>query len=151
MQLQILTSNVSSPTRLQHETKIATMLPTLQPQRPNVPRPNRHFGSNPLYQQQARPDQTSSIHQQPRSQVEALSPFTHLLPSTQRAQSTCSVQQYDPATRHPVFFTERLRRAGTTPGYVVREGLSPVAEGYAWVDNAWEGLEREVGERGTKL
>ncbi len=50
-----------------------------------------------------------------------------------------------------MFFTERLRKVGTTPSGVVRDGSSPVAEGYAWVNKGPEGLEGWEEEMRTKL
>lgn len=140
--------------KLPFDDEITIMLPALQSHRPKVSPPNRDIVSDPLHQQQTRQGQYSALHQPPRSQVEALSPFAHLVPSQSLVQSdlqSFSTGKYDPAVRHPVFFTERLQKAGTSSPDVVTNGLSPVAEGYAWVNKGSEGLEGGMGEMRTKL
>lgn len=62
----------------------------------------------------------------PRSQMEALPP----------AFASKPPQIYDPATRHPVFFTSALRR----PPFPLPDGacavVNPVAWGYVWEEAA---------------
>lgn len=88
------------------------MLPHLQPHRPRLPPPSLH----PPHFQQTRASPTLA----PRSQIEALPP------------------SYDPASRHPVFFSERWRKCAHEAAGGGAEA-SPVAQGYCW------------GERGAKL
>ena len=62
---------------------------------------------------------------------------------------------YDPAVRHPVFFTESLRKAPGLAG--AGEGVggvwSPVAVGYVWAmgPEAGAGAGSAGGEGGSKL
>ncbi|KAF2248818.1 hypothetical protein BU26DRAFT_483872 [Trematosphaeria pertusa] len=61
----------------------------------------------------------------PRSQIEAMPPFSPAAPMlpTQR-------MVYDSAVRHPVFFTEQLRKPPFPIPQIASQGWSPVASGY---------------------
>ncbi|KAL3420031.1 hypothetical protein PVAG01_08530 [Phlyctema vagabunda] len=92
----------------------------------------------PMNQQQTRQTSASSAVQYhppfaPRSQIEAMPPFPAMrsLPAQGPAQIIL-----DAAKRHPVFFTDRLKRAPT--GVNTGEGLSssPIAKGYIFNDGA---------------
>ncbi|PBP21857.1 hypothetical protein BUE80_DR007296 [Diplocarpon rosae] len=118
------------------------MISSMQPSRPKVPRPDP---PPPLNQQQTRTSSTLSsqtpLARIPRSQMEAMPPFS----STPRNQHEPVLTQstLDPSKRHPVFFTQRLKKAPA--GASVGSGWSsPVAAGYVF-DNGG----RRVG--GVKL
>lgn len=80
----------------------------------------------------------------PRSQFETLPPAAEL--AVRQRQGLIAPAQrrevvLDAATRHPVFFTERLKK----PPNGVRSGasISPVAEGYVFNDagRRWGGVD----------
>lgn len=121
-----------------------TMISSLQPSRPKAP--PSHTSSPPLNQQPTRTF-TSSIptsaftpptpqYLPPRNQIEALPP--RLAPRP--ANLVLEQQQFFSALRHPVFFTERFKKA--PPGVNSGGGgwQSPVAEGYVYND----GVRRSV-------
>ncbi|KAF2009909.1 hypothetical protein BU24DRAFT_66926 [Aaosphaeria arxii CBS 175.79] len=129
------------------------MLPALQPSRPKIQPPSRPIT---LPHQQIRnthdlplplptpPKQNSPPPQQnpttrPRNQIEAMPPYAHHHTSHQQ-QRQAQAQAYDPAKRHPVFFTERLRKPPFRVPDVVGSGYSPVASGYI--------VERVLGVKG---
>lgn len=53
--------------------------------------------------------------------------------------------QYDPATRHPVFFTAALRRPPFPLPEGACRGVSPVAWGYVWEEAARAGGAKREG------
>lgn len=72
----------------------------------------------------------------PKSQMEAMPPFQPLA-TPSRPQSSLShlasaplYQQYDSAVRHPVFFTDRLRKPPFPLPGERSSSVSPVAHGY---------------------
>ncbi|KAG9241698.1 hypothetical protein BJ878DRAFT_519299 [Calycina marina] len=85
--------------------------------------PSRSFTSHPF---------TSS----PKSQMEAMPP--HLTQTEERTrQNICRTEQqmaHDAAMRHPVFFTDRLKKtpAGVQTGNM--SWASPIARGYVFED-----------------
>ncbi|KAF2429018.1 hypothetical protein EJ08DRAFT_698811 [Tothia fuscella] len=112
------------------------MFSSLQPHRPTIQPPNPH----PTHQQsrQFHPTQPlqppnlqlQSLQRPPKSQIEAMPPSfsppaTHFTPP----QSTIR-PQWDPATCHPVFFTQSLRK----PPFPFTDSgggmVNPVAFGY---------------------
>ncbi|PSN61889.1 hypothetical protein BS50DRAFT_613484 [Corynespora cassiicola Philippines] len=109
------------------------MFPALQPSRPKVQQPS----SRPPHAQQSRTTHhepqkphTSALEAvRPRSQIEAMppSPFG-------AAQKQPLFQPprgfYDAAVRHPVFFTEQLRKPPFPIPEAASQGWSPVASGY---------------------
>ncbi|KAH7411264.1 hypothetical protein BKA64DRAFT_663051 [Cadophora sp. MPI-SDFR-AT-0126] len=125
------------------------MFTSMQPSRPKLP---HHHPNPPSNQQQQRTSSTlSSQHQDssyssippqtpplPRNQIEAMPP----LPFPVARTSFLAPQQmiHDASKRHPVFFTERLKKAPEG----VRAGngnwSSPVASGYVFND----GVKRRV-------
>jgi hypothetical protein len=123
------------------------MISTLQPNRPHVcpfhlshlDQPNYYFqlpiqSSSPLNQQPSRPFSTLA----PRTQMEALPPFQS--PVVSRGVNGGMVM--DAAIRHPVFFTDRLRKAPNGVGTGNGMG-SPVTEGYVFE----AGVRKEGGAR----
>ncbi|CAL3962719.1 unnamed protein product [Diplocarpon coronariae] len=114
----------------------------MQPSRPKVPHPQP---PPPLNQQQTRTSSTLpsriSLPRTPRTQIEATPPFATAL----RNQHESALTQFilDPSKRHPVFFTEGLKKAPA--GVNAGSGWgSPVAEGYVFND-------RWTREGGVKL
>ncbi|KAM3067198.1 hypothetical protein ACMFMG_005435 [Clarireedia jacksonii] len=115
------------------------MISSLQPKRPNVPSPSTSAPPPPI---------PTPVYQPPRTQIEALPPSSTtmstsygLLPLYTRAGTLV----LDPATRHPVFFTPRLRK--TPSGVRAHEfgeerTRSPVARGYVYESGSVE--EREL-------
>ncbi|KAF2688218.1 hypothetical protein K458DRAFT_294350 [Lentithecium fluviatile CBS 122367] len=124
------------------------MLPALQPSRPKAPQQLSqptythiqtravHETPQPYTQPHTQPHVqrlpatlSMSLSQQqntfkPRSQIEAMHPFAASSPfSPPRAF-------YDSAIRHPVFFTETLRKPPFPIPAVASQGWSPVASGY---------------------
>ncbi|PBP16826.1 hypothetical protein BUE80_DR012444 [Diplocarpon rosae] len=115
------------------------MIPSLQPSRPKVP---CSHPPPPLNQQRTRTSSTLSsqmpVSRIPRSQIEAMPPYS----STPRNQHEPALTQptLDPSKRHPVFFTERLKKAPA--GVSAGSGwTSPVAAGYVFNN----GVKREGG------
>ncbi|KAF2451444.1 hypothetical protein P171DRAFT_468009 [Karstenula rhodostoma CBS 690.94] len=112
------------------------MFPSLQPHRPQPPqqpaRPScahqqiraAHATPPPSAPSQA-PGHTPTAAPQlkPRSQIEAMPPFSShpLVPPR---------SVYDSAVRHPVFFTEQLRKPPFPIPTAATHGWNPVASGY---------------------
>ncbi|KAL5114821.1 hypothetical protein ACEQ8H_007314 [Pleosporales sp. CAS-2024a] len=107
------------------------MLPSLQPSRPKPPHPSAH----PTFVHQQRRAVHESAHQQqpedstvhatlvqPRNQIEAMPPS---LPRPGVAPAF-----YDSAVRHPVFFTQNLKKPPFPIPPIASQGWSPVANGY---------------------
>ncbi|KAL2349711.1 hypothetical protein BJ546DRAFT_866359, partial [Cryomyces antarcticus] len=70
----------------------------------------------------------------PRSQLEAMPPHLSPLSLQARMPSSPVTQHYNASIRHPVFFTERLRKAPFPLPIAARGSMSPVAEGYILED-----------------
>ncbi|KAL5396616.1 hypothetical protein PMIN06_003989 [Paraphaeosphaeria minitans] len=111
------------------------MFPSLQPHRPQPP---QHPARPSYAHQQTRvshvnppsaPPQTpgsaatAAPQLKPRSQIEAMPPFASrpLVPPR---------SVYDSAVRHPVFFTEQLRKPPFPIPSAATHGWNPVASGY---------------------
>ncbi|KAG9194685.1 hypothetical protein G6011_04720 [Alternaria panax] len=114
------------------------MLPSLQPSRP---KPHQQQPSAPSFAHQQRraahpPSQASQRPAtqppnplpntpRPRSQIEAMPPF-----GPPKTPATFFTPVYDSAIRHPVFFTQNLKK----PPFPIPQGASqasnPVASGY---------------------
>ncbi|KAJ5065544.1 hypothetical protein J3E74DRAFT_414531 [Bipolaris maydis] len=108
------------------------MLPSLQPSRPKPPQQS----SQPAYAQQRRA--THSLQQiisqppslplnppKPHSQVEAMPPF-----GPPQTPASFFTPVYDSAVRHPVFFTQNLKKPPFPLPQVASQGCNPVASGY---------------------
>ncbi|KAK4915194.1 hypothetical protein LTR28_013584, partial [Elasticomyces elasticus] len=88
-------------------------------------------------QKQQQKHQQPSQHPHPRSntpnsrsQLEAMpAHFSALSPQPQFSSSPIT-QHYNPSTRHPVFFTERLRKAPFPLPNAARGSIHPAVEGY---------------------
>ncbi|KAH6882716.1 hypothetical protein BKA58DRAFT_23655 [Alternaria rosae] len=61
----------------------------------------------------------------PRSQIEAMPPF-----GPPQTPATFFTPVYDSAIRHPVFFTQNLKKPPFPIPQVASQGCSPVASGY---------------------
>ncbi|QIW98891.1 hypothetical protein AMS68_004409 [Peltaster fructicola] len=98
------------------------MFSSLQPSRPKARLIHDTTARKPLHQHQIR-----SI-KSPRTQIEAMPP--HQAPVQSPA---LPLPQFNPATMHPVFFTEHWRK----PPFQMpmASGFSPVATGYVFGDN----------------
>lgn len=143
------------------------MLPSLQPSRPKVFTPHAHTAyhslliltqlphqpTQPTYahqqrrtthelpqqqQQQQQPPHATPVNQKPRSQVEAM-------PPSRTSPFRPPQSFYDAATRHPVFFTNNLRKPPFPIPQTPSQGWNPVAIGYI------QERERVTGGAGTKL
>lgn len=66
--------------------------------------------------------QATVSHARPRSQIEAVPPFPPRQPSASAF--------YDSAVRHPVFFTQNLKKPPFPIPQIASQGWSPVANGY---------------------
>ncbi|EKD21688.1 hypothetical protein MBM_00801 [Drepanopeziza brunnea f. sp. 'multigermtubi' MB_m1] len=149
----------------------------MQPSRPKIPQ-RRPFPPTPSNQQQTRTLSTplevqgqvqQQVQQQPtyntpplqrprvlfpRSQIEAMPPFAAPAgPAPRNALLAVARDQQimmllDAATRHPVFFTERLKKAPRGVDAGSGKLCSPVAEGYVYEDGVGRGGR---GEGGVKL
>ncbi|KAI9053034.1 hypothetical protein LZ554_003304 [Drepanopeziza brunnea f. sp. 'monogermtubi'] len=90
----------------------------------------------------------------PRSQIEAMPPFAASAGPAPRnsflaaARDQRMMMLLDAATRHPVFFTERLKKAPRGVDAGGGKLCSPVAEGYVYEDGVVRGGR---GEGGVKL
>ncbi|KAM0162999.1 hypothetical protein ACHAPG_001370 [Botrytis cinerea] len=151
------------------------MIPSLQPKRPTVPIPTTSSTpppnppatsmSPPTYQSQSpfptaspsfcAPSFPTPASIPPRTQIEALPPHATPLQSTDATSPFLHLTYrngkfvLDSAKRHPVFFTDRLRRAPTGVeaneyAYEDWKAGSPVASGYVYESG-------EVQEREAKL
>ncbi|KUJ07045.1 uncharacterized protein LY89DRAFT_743368 [Mollisia scopiformis] len=116
------------------------MISSLQPSRPKVPPSN---SSPPLNQQPTRtftstPGPPTFQYLPPRNQIEAMPP-TVPLPTTLVLGHP--QQQFQSAMRHPVFFTDRFKKA--PPGVNSGNGSwsTPVAEGYVYNDGVRKGVD----------
>ncbi|KAF1924286.1 uncharacterized protein M421DRAFT_103897 [Didymella exigua CBS 183.55] len=123
------------------------MLPSLQPSRPKVsqqpfqPNHQQRRTTHELSQQPQphhQPTFSSPSTSRPRSQIEAMPPVRTSLSSPPQSF-------YDAATRHPVFFTNNLRKPPFPIPQIPSHGWSPVANGYI------QERERTQGGSGTKL
>ncbi|KAF2808294.1 uncharacterized protein BDZ99DRAFT_51312 [Mytilinidion resinicola] len=121
------------------------MLPALQPSRPKLPqqdyqRPSYlHQQTRTLQYPSIPPPPVSSApsstvsQKKPRNQIEAMSPFAPPLQTLQTLQTrnpTFSPSAYDSAVRHPVFFTQQLRKPPFPLPQNAAQGANPVAFGY---------------------
>jgi len=115
------------------------MISSLQPKRPSVPSPSTT----------APPPIPTPVYQPPRTQIEALPPSATPMSTTSYGllplYTKAGTLVLDPATRHPVFFTPRLRK--TPSGVRAHEfgeerTRSPVARGYVYESGGVE--EREL-------
>ncbi|EOA86877.1 hypothetical protein ACJQWK_08436 [Exserohilum turcicum] len=114
------------------------MIPSQQPSRPKPPQQS----PQPSYAQQqrralhispqasqpqalARPSALPVNPPKPRSQVEAMPPFGPL-----QTPATFFTPVYDSAIRHPVFFTQNLKKPPFPIPQVASQGWNPVANGY---------------------
>ncbi|KAF2873303.1 hypothetical protein BDV95DRAFT_627267 [Massariosphaeria phaeospora] len=103
------------------------MLPALQPSRPkrraSHEQPQQPLTGSALNTAQ----QVSSGYElaRPRSQIKAMPPFGPARNSLLPAHA-----MYDSAVRHPVFFTENLRKSPFPIPSMGSHGWSPVACGY---------------------
>ncbi|KAF1838065.1 hypothetical protein BDW02DRAFT_565328 [Decorospora gaudefroyi] len=108
------------------------MIPALQPSRPKPPQQS----PLPTYAQQQQrraTHETSHTQQQPTnlqpfkptSQIEAMPPFGP--PQTPPSFFT---PLYDSAVRHPVFFTQTLKKPPFPIPHGASQGWNPVASGY---------------------
>lgn len=80
------------------------------------------------------------VEQKPRSQIEAMPPSeTPDINTNTKTANECRVPRVilDPAKRHPVFFTDRFKKA---PNGVLGGRGGPVSEGYVFE----EGERREA-------
>ncbi|KAG4418673.1 hypothetical protein IFR04_008209 [Cadophora malorum] len=127
------------------------MFTSLQPSRQKVP---HHQPPPPMNQQQIRtssgissPAPKSSytsipppLPRFPRNQIEAMPPLPFSLPAARNPILAPQQMVLDASKRHPVFFTERLKKA--PEGVRAGNGTwsSPVATGYVFND----GVQRRV-------
>ncbi|KAF2645367.1 hypothetical protein P280DRAFT_545348 [Massarina eburnea CBS 473.64] len=112
------------------------MISSLQPQRPKPPqqRPQptlphqqtRATHNAPLTQPTSHSYPQPLGPQRPRSQLEAMPPFS----ATSTSPFSPPRAFYDSAVRHPVFFTEQLRKPPFPIPQMASQGWSPVASGY---------------------
>lgn len=70
----------------------------------------------------------------PRTQMEAMPPFAAAAQLRNSQTLGLGPQQLDASTRHPVFFTERLKKAPAGVAWGGGAWCSPVAEGYVFED-----------------
>ncbi|OAL04155.1 hypothetical protein IQ06DRAFT_324587 [Phaeosphaeriaceae sp. SRC1lsM3a] len=107
------------------------MLPSLQPSRPKPPQ--QSAPSTYVHQQRRAVHETTHQNQspdtardspatRPRNQLEAMPPHQ---PAHAPAHSF-----YDSAIRHPVFFTQNLKKPPFPIPQIASQGWSPVANGY---------------------
>jgi len=118
------------------------MLPALQPSRPKIPQQDHrssylHQQTRSLQYPSITPTSPSnaptsvSLQKKPRNQIEAMSPFsTPLQPLQTRNPSALASRAYDSAVRHPVFFTNQLRKPPFPLSQNAAHGVNPVAFGY---------------------
>ncbi|ORY18287.1 hypothetical protein BCR34DRAFT_621435 [Clohesyomyces aquaticus] len=122
------------------------MLPALQPSRPKLPQPhpranyphqqNRtthtHTHEGPLNPSspprknpapKGSPSPSKSLPLKPRNQIEAMPPLPLFAPAR-------NPSFYDSAVRHPVFFTEQLRKPPFPIPSMASQGWNPAANGY---------------------
>ncbi|KAI8942723.1 hypothetical protein NX059_000771 [Plenodomus lindquistii] len=71
------------------------------------------------------PAQNSATSPKPRSQIEAMPPF-----GPPQTPATFFTPLYDSAVRHPVFFTQNLKKPPFPLPQAASQGWSPVANGY---------------------
>ncbi|TGO40045.1 hypothetical protein BHYA_0043g00320 [Botrytis hyacinthi] len=151
------------------------MIPSLQPKRPTVPIPTTPSTpppnppttsmSPPTYQSESSfPTASPSFHAPafpttapipPRTQIEALPPHTTPLQTTDSTSPFLHLTHrngkfiLDSAKRHPVFFTDRLRKAPTgveANEYAFEDWKagSPVASGYVYESGEVQGREAKL-------
>ncbi|OCK78865.1 hypothetical protein K432DRAFT_383562 [Lepidopterella palustris CBS 459.81] len=119
------------------------MLPALQSSRPTYSPQYRA----PIYpHQQTRSEQHQSgssnasqatipqspYSHKPKNQIEAMPPFDPAPPAAFFASraNNLTVHSYDSAIRHPVFFTEQLRKPPFPLPEMASLGVNPAAHGY---------------------
>ncbi|KAK0119588.1 hypothetical protein ONS95_011028 [Cadophora gregata] len=123
------------------------MFSPMQPSRPKLP---HHLPPQPTSQQQIRTSSTlssqypippctsipSTLSVFPRNQIEAMPPLPFPLAVARNPISEAQKMILDASKRHPVFFTERLKKA--PEGVNAGDGIwsSPVAKGYVFNDGA---------------
>ncbi|UPX19055.1 uncharacterized protein EKO05_0009331 [Ascochyta rabiei] len=122
------------------------MIPSLQPSRPKplqqATQPTYVYQqrrtTHGLPQPQPMPSCSPPASQRPQSQIEAMPPA--------RTSSSFPAQSfYDAATRHPVFFTNNLRKPPFPIPQMRSQGWNPVANGYI------QERAKAQGGGGTKL
>jgi len=119
------------------------MLPALQPKRPTVNPPQKPQPGYAEQQKRSITDQslpaapppphnhtahgssTSQLQRRPRNQLEAMPPF-----GPPQAPLMPPRALYDSAVRHPVFFSEQLRKPPFPIPQMGSHGFSPIASGY---------------------
>ncbi|CAO2654891.1 Nn.00g116240.m01.CDS01 [Neocucurbitaria sp. VM-36] len=113
------------------------MLPGLQPSRPKPPQQPAlptyaheqrrivHEASRPASTANPQPPNTTISLSRPRSQVEAMPPF-----GPAQTPATFFTPLYDSAIRHPVFFTQNLKKPPFPIPQNTSQGWNPVASGY---------------------
>ncbi|RMZ72643.1 hypothetical protein GMOD_00007655 [Pyrenophora seminiperda CCB06] len=110
------------------------MFPSLQPSRPKPPQHSSHHP--PTQQQQQRRVHVSQQSQplstpllspatKPQSQIEAMPPF-----GPTQTPATFFTPVYDSAIRHPVFFTQHLKKPPFPIPQAAAQSWNPVASGY---------------------
>ncbi|KAH8728744.1 hypothetical protein GQ44DRAFT_646557 [Phaeosphaeriaceae sp. PMI808] len=114
------------------------MFPGSQPTRPKPPQQSAlptyaHQQRREAHEASLRPQPTSAQAiapstntARPQSQIEAMPPFR----TTQNFATYQPPTFYDSATRHPVFFTQNLRKPPFPIPQIASQGWSPVASGY---------------------
>ncbi|KAH7398439.1 hypothetical protein BKA66DRAFT_203743 [Pyrenochaeta sp. MPI-SDFR-AT-0127] len=113
------------------------MLPGLQPSRPKPPQQSAlptyahqhrravHESSQDISPQIPQPSRSMLGPARPRSQVEAMPPF-----GPAQTPATFFTPLYDSAIRHPVFFTQNLKKPPFPIPQSTGQGYNPVASGY---------------------
>ncbi|KAF1994432.1 hypothetical protein P154DRAFT_475986 [Amniculicola lignicola CBS 123094] len=98
------------------------------------------------------PTLASPPPQRPRSQIEAMPPFA---PAPARAPTQAQAHAFPPphmlynsATRHPVFFTETLRKPPFPIPRLAAQAWNPVASGYIFEGGKSREGDGEGGSRG---
>ncbi|KAK3712838.1 hypothetical protein LTR37_008929 [Vermiconidia calcicola] len=106
------------------------MFSTLQPSRPKThPAPS----PDPLHQQQIRGAHPEQQRTAPSNQIEAMPPHkTPMMANNLEMQQNQSMPVYNPATTHPVFFTNWRKPPFPMP---TCNGFSPAATGYVFGDS----------------
>ncbi|CAN9219212.1 unnamed protein product [Alternaria alternata] len=113
------------------------MFPSLQPSRPkphqqpatlsfaHQQRRAAHPPSQASQQPTTQPSNPFTNVSKPRSQIEAMPPF-----GPPQTPATFFTPVYDSAIRHPVFFTQNLKKPPFPIPQAASQGWSPVASGY---------------------
>ena len=121
-------------TRYLHPNRTAAQLLILKPQPPQqsshhtpTQQQQRRALHSPLNasQQSQKPSNHSLSPAQPRSQIEAMPPF-----GPAHTPATFFTPVYDSAIRHPVFFTQNLKKPPFPIPQFAAQSWNPVASGY---------------------